>query len=122
VEVRIAVASSDGKVVNRHFGKADNFYILTADSENYTFRCEEKRKAEPVCHGGDHEDTAMVQAVKNLSDCRYVLVSRIGTRAKNECEKNNISVFEIPDEIDKAVEKLLKYEEIQRMIASLTEG
>jgi len=58
----------------------------------------------------------MHQAVGNLSDCQYVLVSRIGMRARNECEKNGISVFEIPDEIEKAVDKLLKYEEIQRML------
>lgn len=117
MEVKIAVASTDGKVVNQHFGRADKFYIFAADSEKGFLRCEEERKVCPVCHGGDHEDLAMQQAVENLSDCRYVLVSRIGMRAKNECEKNGITVFEIPDEIEIAVDKLLKYEEIQRMIA-----
>lgn len=117
MKARIAVASTDGKVVNQHFGRAEKFYILTGDSENYSFHYEEERTAIPVCQGGDHEEAEMTRAVKNLSDCRYILVSRIGMRARNECEKNGISVFEIPDEIEKAVEKLLKYEEIQRMIA-----
>jgi hypothetical protein len=44
-------------------------------------------------------------------------VSRIGERARYECEKNGLSVFEIPDEIERAVVKLLKYEQIQRLIA-----
>lgn len=116
MEVKIAVASTDGKVVNQHFGRAEKFYIIAADRKSLTFRCEEERSVIPVCHGGDHEDRAMEQAVKNLSDCQYVLVSRIGMRARNECEKNGIVVFEIPDEIEKAVEKLLKYVEIQRML------
>lgn len=116
MKVRIAAASTDGKVVNQHFGRADKFYILVADRESYTFRCEEERNVIPVCRGGDHEDEAMEKAVKKLSDCQYVLVSRIGMRARNECEKNGIMVFEIPDEIERAVEKLLKYEEIQRML------
>lgn len=116
MEVKIAVASTDGKVVNQHFGRADKFYILLADNEAFTFRCVEERSVSPVCQGGDHEDSSMEQAVKNLSDCRYILVSRIGFRARNECEKNGISVYEIPDEIEKAVDKLLKYEEIQKML------
>jgi hypothetical protein len=37
-------------------------------------------------------------------------------RARNECEKRGISVFEIPDEIEKAVDRLLKYEQIQQML------
>jgi predicted Fe-Mo cluster-binding NifX family protein len=116
MEVRIAVATTDGKVVNQHFGRADRFYIILADTQNFTFRYEEERKAVAVCQGGDHEDDAMRAAVKNLSDCTYVLVSRIGMRARNECEKNGISVFEIPDEIEKAVDRLLKYEQIQQML------
>jgi predicted Fe-Mo cluster-binding NifX family protein len=116
MEVRIAVATTDGKVVNQHFGKADRFHIIVADRQNFTFRYEEERKVVPVCQGGDHEDAAMAAAVENLSDCRYVLVSRIGMRARNECEKRGISVFEIPDEIEKAVDRLLKYEQIQQML------
>jgi predicted Fe-Mo cluster-binding NifX family protein len=116
MEVRIAVASSDGKVVNQHFGRADRFLIIIADSDKYTFRCEEERIVKPVCQGGEHEDNDMLQAVQNLSDCNYILVSRIGFRARNECDKKGISVFEIPDEIEIAVEKLLKYEKIQKML------
>lgn len=31
---KIAVASTDGKVVNQHFGRADTFYILETDENN----------------------------------------------------------------------------------------
>jgi predicted Fe-Mo cluster-binding NifX family protein len=117
MEVKIAVASTDGKNIDQHFGKAEKFYILNADLDTYKYVCEEERNVAPVCNGGGHEDSAMSRAVQNLSDCDYVIVSRIGERARYECEKNGLSVFEIPDEIERAVVKLLKYEQIQRLIA-----
>ena len=119
MEIKIAVASTDGKVVNQHFGRADKFYIFVADSEKRTFHYEGERLAVPICQSGNHDEYAMIQAVNNLLDCTYVLVSQIGMLARNECEKQGILVFEIPDEIEKAIVKLLKYEEIQRMIAGM---
>jgi len=85
MKVRIAVASTDGKIVNQHFGRADKFYILVAEVEKRNFIFKGERTVTPVCRGGDHEDIEMHQAVGNLSDCQYVLVSRIGMRARNEC-------------------------------------
>jgi predicted Fe-Mo cluster-binding NifX family protein len=89
---------------------------LLADEDTDSFKCLEKRQASPVCQSGDHDDTEMSHAVENISDCRYLLVSRIGYRARNECEKKGIAVYEIPDEIEKAVDRLLKYEKIQQLI------
>lgn len=63
--VKIAVASTDGKVVNQHFGRADRFYILEADEDTARFRLAEERGAVPVCHGADHEEEEMEQAVRN---------------------------------------------------------
>lgn len=113
---KIAAASSDGKIIDRHFGKADKFYIYAADDDTYTFMLIDERTTEPVCQGGGHDDSAMERSVDNLSDCEYVLVSQIGTRARNECERKGLTVFEIPDEIEKAIVKLMKYEQVQRLI------
>jgi len=33
----IAVASSDGKVVNQHFGKATNFLIFEVEGDNFKY-------------------------------------------------------------------------------------
>jgi predicted Fe-Mo cluster-binding NifX family protein len=102
-------------VVNQHFGRARQFFILEGDSETYTYRLAEIRSASPVCQGGDHQEDAMEQAVKALSDCDCLLVSRIGYRAQHACEAQGISVYEIPDEIGKAVERLLKYRAVQNL-------
>ncbi len=113
--VKIAVASTDGKVVNQHFGRADKFYILATDEDTADYFLDELRNVNPVCHGGDHEEGQMEHAVNNLSDCHIVLVSRIGMRARNEFERIGIEVFEIPQIIDKAVEQLICYRKVQKL-------
>jgi len=116
---KIAVASTDGKVVNQHFGKADQFYIIEVDDES-RYELIELREIPPVCQGGDHDDDDAIQRnVKALSDCQYVLVSRIGQRAENELEKHGISVYVIPDMIEDALNKLISYVEINNMINNL---
>ena len=114
--MKTAIASTDGKVVNQHFGRADKFYIVETNEDTYKFELIEIREAEPVCHNGDHNDSSMSTAVERLSDCQYILVSRIGMRARNEFEKRNIEVFEIPEIINDAVEKMLKYIKVQKLL------
>jgi predicted Fe-Mo cluster-binding NifX family protein len=107
MSVRIAVATTDGKVVNEHFGRADAFTIVELDETGHRFL--EKRETEPVCDGGYHDDDTMQQAIDLLSDCRAVLVSRAGPGAKRALEIRNISVFEIGLPLDEALEKLRAY-------------
>ena len=114
--VRIAVASTDGKLVNQHFGKADRFYILEADENTAEFILAEERNTVPVCSNGDHEEGRMRRAAKGLSDCGYVLVSRIGMRARNELETWGLKVYEIPGMIDESVDKLIRYMQVQKLL------
>lgn len=113
--MKIAIASTDGKVVNQHFGKADKFYIVEANENTYKFELIEIRSVKPVCHNGDHNDKQMTEAVERISDCQYVLVSRIGMRAGDELGKRGIQVFELPEVLDVAVEKLIKYISVQKL-------
>ncbi len=112
---KIAVASTDGKVVNQHFGRADQFYIIEVDDEG-EYEAIELRKLPPICQGGDHDEDAMIRNVKLLSDCEFVLVSRIGHSAENALERQGIVTYVIPDIIEDAVIKLISYEKISKMI------
>lgn len=112
---KIAVASTDGKVVNQHFGKADQFYIIRVDDQS-KYELTELRELPPVCQGGDHDDDAMQRNIKALADCEYVLVSRIGQRAENELQGQGIGVYVIPDMIEDALNKLISYVEIDKII------
>ena len=116
MKYRIAIASNDGIVVNEHFGKAKVFHIAEADSEYLNLEYLEKRNVTPVCKGGDHNDEELLKNIRQLKDCQYVLVSKIGFRAENLLEENNIIAFEIPGLIEESVEKLLNYIAIQKMM------
>lgn len=114
--VKVAVASSDGKVVNQHFGRADKFYILETDEDTGTYKLVEERDNTPICHNGDHLDNQLNQIVLSLSDCQYVIVSRIGIIARNQLESAGIEIFEIPDVISEAIDRLVKYIKVKKLI------
>lgn len=105
---RVAVASLDGKVINEHFGRARAFYIfdITRDGTRF-FRGE--RQVTPLCAGGEHTEQGMLESISALKDCTAVLVARIGTVARRALEINHISVFEQPDLIEEALNKLTHY-------------
>lgn len=118
--VKIAVASTDGKIVNQHFGRADKFLILETDEDTAEFKLIEQRDVVPICDGGNHEENQMKRAVHNLSDCQYVLVSRIGIRARNELETQGLEAYEIPGIISESVDKLIRYIKVQKLLTCQT--
>lgn len=114
--IKIAIASTDGKVVNQHFGRADAFHIIDADSETMTFSYRERRSVVPICQGQEHEDDQLLALAQRLKDCSYILVSRIGLGARNVLEQQKIEVFELPGFIEDSLKRLFTYIEIQKML------
>ena len=112
-KIRIAVASTDGIVVNSHFGKAEKFYIYEAGEENINLV--ELREMKAVCISGDHNDSSLSENLKKLSDCNYLLVSRIGEIAENVAESMGIKAFEIPGIIEDSIEQIVKFVKIQKL-------
>lgn len=111
---RVAVASSDGIVVNQHFGRAGTFYIYKID-EAAGYSLLEVREVTPVCHGGSHDDEALHNNVNKLADCKYILVSRIGMGAANMMEQSGITPMELPGIIEESIDRLIAYEKIQNL-------
>ena len=111
---RIAIASTDGKVINEHFGRADRFYV-TDIGTGQPPRCIEIRPVLPLCHDGDHSLQALATTARILQDCQVILVARIGPGARTELEKKGILVFEYPDFICRALENLPEI--LERQIA-----
>jgi nitrogen fixation protein NifX len=104
-KLRIAVASSDGKVVNQHFGHAGKFLIFEFDGEKFHFM--ELRESVPVCNLGTHDEEALSRAADALSDCSYVVASKVGEGAAGALLAKRIRAFVDADFIDKSLEKLL---------------
>lgn len=102
--IRAAVASTDGKVINQHFGKADSFLIFELRGEAFEYI--EKRALAPCCHAGEHEADAFGDAARLLKDCAVILVSRIGQGAADYMESRGFAVYEAPFPINRVLEKL----------------
>ncbi|MEN6573409.1 NifB/NifX family molybdenum-iron cluster-binding protein [Methanobacterium aggregans] len=101
----MAVASSDGKYVNQHFGHAGQFLIFDVDrSGNYEFL--ELRENVPSCKGGEANESSRMGTLQLIKDCDAVIVSRIGEGAVNFLVSNGIKPFMMTDFIDNALRDL----------------
>lgn len=106
--IKAAVASSDGRVVNQHFGKADKFLVFEFQNGNFVYT--QTRTVTPCCHMGEHEDNAFENVTKILSDCSVVIVSKIGIAAADYLESRGFAVYEAPFRIDAVLKKLAEKE------------
>lgn len=73
--VRVAFASSDGQSIDRHFGKADKFYVLSWKGDSFSLR--EVRELAPLCGELGHGDN-FDQFLDSFCDCRIVLANAAG--------------------------------------------
>ncbi|MDP2726946.1 MAG: NifB/NifX family molybdenum-iron cluster-binding protein, partial [Dehalococcoidia bacterium] len=77
--VRVAVASRDRIMVNLHFGHAQEFLIFEASAGGSAVV--DVRRAPQYCHGEDsccEGEVLLPQIFELLSDCQYLLASRVG--------------------------------------------
>ena len=52
---RVAIATTDGKVINEHFGRAKAFYIVDLSENGYSYV--ETRVISPCCKSGEHSES-----------------------------------------------------------------
>jgi len=104
--MKVAVISSDGKVVNQHFGKAFRFYIFEVDCGKVQFI--EVRETTPLCGSSEHgnSDAVLSRTISLISDCKALLCARIGSRPQEELRKNGIKPIEASCFIDEALSKI----------------
>lgn len=102
----IAVASSDGKVVNQHFGHSRQFLIFEINDEN-SWEFKELRNTQPACSESQHSESSMQEAVEALSDCSAVIVSQIGYGAVQALNSRGIRAFVVRDIIDDALNEVI---------------
>jgi len=104
VSLRVAVASTDGKYVNDHFGRAKQFLIFDLFETEYRFL--EIRPNIPSCNWENTEENRHLKTVELLGDCQVILVARIGPGAERFLNEHGIKVLVIPNFIDEAFEEL----------------
>lgn len=106
----IAAASSDGKLIDQHFGKCNMFYIFRIDG-NENFVQVENRSITSACSDcGAHNDARTLSAVQTLADCKYVLCAKIGPGSWRALEEAGVHPLEITHFIDYAIPKVMAYD------------
>ena len=105
---RVALASTDNRYVDQHFGRAESFLIVDVD-ENGNYEEIEQRFVDPVCNGGHHDAAKLKRGVDGVSDCNFVLAARIGDGARGELEERGIAAFEMPGEVGLSLNRLDGY-------------
>lgn len=105
---KIAVASSDGRDINQHFGRAEQFFVYEVEDDN-NFKFVELRRAIDFHDEREDHVTKLKNTIKGLNGCKIVLVTQIGDGASRILRSNGIEAFDVEDSIENALPKLIKY-------------
>jgi nitrogen fixation protein NifB len=109
ISMRVAVATTDGMVISKHFGKTPEFCVIDIDESSWTWKITERRANSPACREGEHDDEAFEKSAGAVADCETVFVSKVGPYAKIALERRGIQVLEIFGFIDEVLEKYIAY-------------
>lgn len=109
--IRIAVASSDGKTVNMHFGDASHFLIFEVEGNQVNFVELMEKEKKPL---QEHSDRWM-QSLDIITDCKAILCSRMGQEPASKLEEEGISPAQFSGTIVDAIKYYLKENELKRI-------
>ena len=113
---RVAIASTDNKNVDQHFGRAESFLIVDVDEEG-RYEEIEQRFVNPVCEGGHHNEERLKRGVDAILDVDIVLVARIGPGAEAELLEHHIPAFSIPGPVPASLKRLDDFLRLQEELA-----
>lgn len=100
--LKIAVATSDGRNIDEHFGQAGVFNIYDV-ADDGTFQLLEERRITPHCPGDPKVGPAADATVAQLADVEAVFVNRIGPGASQSLAGRGIKAFSLAGPIDRAL-------------------
>jgi nitrogen fixation protein NifB len=110
MKFKAAIASSDMKNVDTHFGRCGCFVIAEVDDNDGSYALRETRPVTPPCPScgtrGEPDD-AIERVVTSLSDCEYVITSRIGRWPDSLLFENGIRSLIFSGTISDAMPMLL---------------
>lgn len=118
----IAVATTDGENINQHFGTTDQFYIYQVETDGSYQQIAVRNvyidKESPDCSscgsgcnsGGCQPHNYLPVIVELIHDCKYILASRVGKSVEKSLKRLDITCFSIELPIDKAIKKIVIYE------------
>lgn len=102
--IKIAVASKTGLLIDEHFGHAEELYIYEYSMGKINYL--EKRKLEKYCTGAeecDDEKSKIDRIISAISDCKAVLVLRIGYNPSKILADKGIQSIQTCGRIEEAI-------------------
>jgi nitrogen fixation protein NifB len=118
---RVAVTSSDGNLIDMHFGQTRYFHVIQIEEETCDWQEIELRAVDEEAvseqQGGDyesgscsgHNDVLLNYIGDLLNDCTYLLTEKIGKKPYKILQQKGINSLESPYDLKEAIEKLNKY-------------
>jgi nitrogen fixation protein NifX len=103
--MKIAVASTNGKVVDLHFGDANRFLIFEIKDGQGKFS-EIREKTEMKI---DNHQERWLASIDLIEDCKAVLCSKIGKEPKIELMKLGIKPITLDCDVDEAVQSCAEH-------------
>ncbi len=103
--MRIAVVSTDGKVIDLHFGDANRFLIYKIEDGKGKFQ---EIREKTVMHLNNHQER-WVASIDLINDCKAVLCSRIGNEPTIELRKLGIKPIQLDCDVKEAVDECSKH-------------
>ncbi|MDR0867820.1 MAG: hypothetical protein LBP75_05000 [Planctomycetota bacterium] len=103
---RVAIASSDGKVVDECFGRARYYRIYALAAAGY--QPAEVRESPRPCRDGAHEEDNFAAALSMVADCQMVVAGRIGPEAVRRLEERGIFAAVVALPLEKVLQRLFE--------------
>ena len=105
INMRVAVASTNGKHIDVHFGDANQFFIFDISDEGIEVVELRKKVYKPL----DEHSSRWKKAVDLIKDCSVVFCAKIGPEPKEELKTKGIKVIELETSIKEALERYVNF-------------
>jgi predicted Fe-Mo cluster-binding NifX family protein len=99
--LKIAAATTDGKLIDLHFGDANRFLIFKIEDGEVKFLEIREKTPIPV---NDHQER-WVASIDLIEDCKAVLCSKIGEEPTIELRKMGIKPIQLDCDVKEAVKE-----------------
>ncbi|MBF0538980.1 MAG: nitrogen fixation protein NifX [Nitrospirae bacterium] len=114
--MRVAFATTDGSMINEHFGRSAMFSIYEIGPDGYdfvetrVFGSGSDKRVEDTKGMGQLHDEAVQDKVESLSDCKILYVTEIGGPSAARLVSHNMMPVKVKSEvkIDDILKELLE--------------
>lgn len=101
---KVAVASTDGNIIDLHFGHADTFQIYSVSEQGS--KLIESRPVKKYCSGPRECSEDKIDILEAVSDCDAIISKVIGLSPKKKLEEMGVKVFSMVDTVDSSLKNV----------------